>query len=221
MSDPISPDLAATYGELQDELCQTVFRWQMFRQLYATNKERIELMEATSPAFFQELEYLLLDGTIIHICRMTDPPTQRGGKFENLVIDQLRLALDENKHGALAAMMDQASVKVQADCKDLREHRNKRVAHFDKPTMLGPPDAVLPGIRLKTFDSALDSIGHYLNLFREEFYGSPMYFKKVHSRTDADSLVHFLKCAYAFDEMARQDWTLHQRWIDGGPFARA
>ena len=215
----IPPDLAAIYKELEDDLCQTEFRWQVFRQLYATNKERIDLMESVACGFFREVESLLIDGVFLHICRMTDPSSQ--GKHENLVLEQIVNGLDAATHGPLIAKMQMGLADIKTKTAAIHVHRNKRIAHFDKPTMLGPPDAVLPGVSLNAIEAALTAIGDFLNLFRMEFFGDTMYRKKVLSHDDGDSLVHFLKYGVAFDEMVREDWTLYESKIKNGPFGNA
>jgi AbiU2 len=218
MTVTIPDQVAQMYRELSGELSQACFRWQIFHQLFGKNKERIELMEATASNFFGELETLLVDGAILQICRMTDPPTQ--GRFDNLVIDQLHMGLDPARDAPIIQALESKADAIHAMCVDLREHRRKRIAHFDKPTMLGPPNTVLPVLVVKGIGDAFYAIGDYLNCFAGYVYDLQTYYKKILSKSDGELLVHFLKRGIAFDEMERADWTLTQR-VDQGPFGNA
>jgi hypothetical protein len=215
----IPDELAEMWRELGGELIQACFRWQMFHQLFGPNRQRLELMDATAPHFFEELKTLFVDTAILQICRMTDPPTQN--RFDNLVIDQLHLGLDPSRDAEVIGLLKAQADAIKAKSKDLREHRRKRIAHFDKATLLASAKTVLPVIMVKEIDETLKMLGDYLNCFGGYVYKAHTLYTKTLSKFDGEALVYFLQGGYAFVEMERADWTLRQRWIDGGPFAKA
>jgi len=216
----IVPDLDESYGELDAQHRLACYRWRIFRQLFANgNRERIELMAAISWPFFDDFHSLLADAVFLHICRMTDDVMQ--GKHENLVLDQLCNGLDQAKHGLLIQQLKQRLVDIKTKCEAIRVHRRKRIAHFDKPTMLGPPDSVLPGVRLDMVDAALKGIGDYLNLFRQTFYDDERGYEAMGKHDyNGNMLIEDLKRAMTFRELASQDWRLNKRMEDG-PFGKA
>jgi hypothetical protein len=144
---PILPTIPADIEQIHTELCselvQASYRWLVFRQLFAKNKERIELMGLAS-TFFGEVENMLIDFVFLHICRMTDSTTT--GKYENAVIGQLREALDAIDQkafpeiGPLIVDLDKRLADIQTKSELIRHHRDKRISHLDKPTLLKSPD---------------------------------------------------------------------------------
>jgi len=224
----LSKDRRTLFEELEQEVSLLFLRWKLFRQLFATNEERIKLMGAISPVVFGEIQSMLLDEVFLGIARITD----RRGKYdkakgvyfeETVVLDQLKAGLGNRFHRALAADLDnRLKHNVEPKCRDIRKHRHKRIAHADKLVLLKPKKHILPKVTLQTVDDALDAIADYVNAFRMVFYGSPMMFRAIHSIDDGDSLIEWLKYAFEFDQMCREPdgWTLHKR-VEDGLFGKA
>jgi len=67
-------DLADLHWHLEDELTSLHLSWKEYETLYATNDRRIELLNATAPNFFVHFEDMVWRETMMHLCRLTDPP---------------------------------------------------------------------------------------------------------------------------------------------------
>jgi len=222
----LSKDQKKIFIDLQNEVSHLFLRWKIFRQLFATNGDRIKLMNALAPTVFSEIQRTLIDEIFLQISRITD----RKGKYdkkkkvlvqETVVLEQLRAGLGNHYQPALAADLDnRLKNDVGPKCEEIRKHRHKRIAHADKLMLVRPSLYILPQITKKMIDEALNAIADYVNAFRTVFFGSPMYFAGVHTIDDGDSFIHVLKEAFAFSEMARKDWTLRQR-LEQGPFGKA
>jgi AbiU2 len=217
--------LKKTSKALESEVAQLFLRWKMFRQLFAKNQERIDLMQGISPIVFGEIQSMLIDEVLLGIARITDQwakyDKKKGYFDESVVLEQLIVSLDENQHGSLVADLEKRlKKKVKPKCKAIRKHRHKRLAHLDKLVLL--KTRVLPKIKLKTVDDALAEIADYVNAFRMVFFGSPMMFEAIHPIDDGDSLILWLKYAFEFDAMCREKdgWLLHQR-VENGLFGKA
>jgi len=116
---------------LQQELSWLHLYWKVFRQLYAKNEKRIELLNETGPLVFYVLQQLLMDETTLAICRLTDPPTTKGRENHGLplLIDRVE---EVNPH--LASAMADDLVDIQNLVEPFRARRNRAIAHSDLAT---------------------------------------------------------------------------------------
>jgi AbiU2 len=77
---------------LQQELSWLHLHWKVYRQLFAKNEKRIELLNETGPLVFYVFQQLLMDETNLAICRLTDPPTTKDRENHGLplLIDRVK-----------------------------------------------------------------------------------------------------------------------------------
>jgi HEPN superfamily AbiU2-like protein len=64
--------------------------WKVYRQVFATNDERIALLNETGSMVFYMLQHLLIDEVTLSICRLTDPAEtmrRKNHSIERLVAD--------------------------------------------------------------------------------------------------------------------------------------
>src|SRR5690606_4985825 len=71
------------YHALESEYFWVRLKWQEFVALFAS-ADRVEILNAAAPAYFLMLQDVLSDDILMHVARLTDPPTT--GKKRNLTI---------------------------------------------------------------------------------------------------------------------------------------
>lgn len=59
-------DLAGVYGALHDDLAELHAEWTVFSQLYATNEERVELLNASAPRSFRLCQDVFINDMLYH-----------------------------------------------------------------------------------------------------------------------------------------------------------
>jgi len=82
--------LGNQYSALWQEVAQLYINWAEFVELYGTKPQRIELLNRAAPAFFRMIQDRLWETTVMHLARLTDPPTSMDQKDkQNLTIKNL------------------------------------------------------------------------------------------------------------------------------------
>jgi hypothetical protein len=169
-------ELGSIYSALWQEVAHLEGKWQQFLVLYGTNPERVDLLNDTAPYFFHLLQDILWENVVLHLARLTDPPTSLGKKDRaNLSIQALpAFVTDQTFHGMVTT-----KVKVAIDATEFaRDWRNRLLAHRDlslaidehaKPLETATRDSAR--VALKAIEDVLNSVeAHYLS--SETFYGA-------------------------------------------------
>ena len=197
-------DLQDLWDELSKDVTLLHARWIIFKQLYATDEERVALFNKIAGTFFGLLKGILIDDIILGLSRLTDPP--KSMRHENLVLEQLIKKLDSATHSSLAASLQKQLDELKKVCEPIRKNRNRRIAHADLKTALAVDSSVVLGIPLETFEEAFKRVRGYMNHFEEYVNGgSPTAFDHVWMRDDANSLVSALEAAMNYWTALRED----------------
>jgi AbiU2 len=121
--------------------------------------------------FFQAI---LADTMFLSIARLTDKDTRHQA---NLSVWTLRDAVLSAESSDFAAKVDSCLNEIWNAAADIRTHRHKRVAHFDRN--VGLKVAFLPVVQFGAFKTVLEMIERHLNLFFWEFEKTTMVFKML------------------------------------------
>ena len=163
--------MGSSLGELYDILSNQVswvhFKWKQYRALYGTDKERIDFLNLAAPAFFAELQQLLWDDILLHLCRLTDP-VQSAGKANLSIACVLPLISDTDLKSRLSDLYKLVKEKTEF----ARKWRNRRLAHREFPR---EPEAdsqsLSPGSR-QDVEEALATIRGVVNCFEVHYMKS-------------------------------------------------
>lgn len=181
------------FAGLRSEFIEINARWIMYRQLYGVGPERVELLNESAGTFFNQLQWVLLNDTVLALSRLTDPSESFGR--ENLVLAQLFDRLDPELHRDLIQKLKEHLTEVANRCAPFRTIRNRRVAHADLLTALKIDPDPLPGITREMVEKALESIQEFMNKFEYCFCGSTMLYRHTVTNSDGEALIWQLKRA--------------------------
>ena len=120
---------------------------------------------------FGILQAALEDLLFLSVSRLTDKDNPRQ---PNLSVWTLTAAVPFSTTPTFGDAVDVALAEIWRLASDLRLHRHKRVAHFDRD--VGLKITPLPEVKLIAFKTVLESIERYLNLFFWEFEQRTMMF---------------------------------------------
>lgn len=179
----------------------------MYRQLYGTNPERIGLLNESAGTFFNQLQWILLNDTVLALSRLTDPPESFGR--DNLVLAQLIKKLDPERHKDIIGKLEERLQEVGNLAAPFRKIRNRRIAHADLMTALKIDPDPLPGISREIVETALKSIRDFMDEFESWFCESEMVYEHFVMDADGESLVWQLKRAADYRD-GRADGTIHR-----------
>lgn len=91
-----------------------------------------EVLQASAPAFFHELNTILIEYVLLQICKITDPAESGGHK--NLTFEGVNTALEEN--GLMSKEIADFSSGLSRYRDLVKDSRNKLISHLDRQTVL-------------------------------------------------------------------------------------
>jgi hypothetical protein len=151
-------ELGVQYSALWQEVALLQRNWGEYLALFGTKPSRIDLMNHAAPYLFWMVQTDLLDATLLHIARLTDPPKSAGRA--NLTIKRLPDFIDhEATRSAVMTLVETAA----AEAEFCRDWRNRRIAHLDLDIALEQSAAELAMASRKRIKDAIDAIASVLN----------------------------------------------------------
>lgn len=135
--------------------------WLIFEQLFATGKERVDLLNEFAPIFFRLCQDSFSDNVISSIGRLTDPHKSAGK--DTLSLEQLVSKVDSAKYPDLRDALDQQLLSLKVCCQPIRDIRNRRLAHNDLLTALELDSNPLPEIVKDDVDGFLQRVRELMN----------------------------------------------------------
>jgi hypothetical protein len=143
---------------LHDELAWLHIKWSNFHRLYATSHEQLDLLNAAAPAFFHQLQRMIWEDVLLHLCRLTDPPETMG--HANLTISRIPDAIpDPGLRDVVKPLVDDAIQKTRF----ARDWRNRRLAHQELPASQGQVAAPLAPASGQNVEDALAALRKVMN----------------------------------------------------------
>jgi len=174
----------------------------IFSQLYATSKDRLNLLADTAPSFFRVVQRVLLDDILLSLSRLTDRP-EIGGQ-RNLCIRRLADAVQGLGDPPFFASVLSQVEDIEASCRPFRVARNKRIAHTDLPTVFDRAGQPLPPVTRETIEKALSLLRGLLNFVVGHFESVETAYEYVQLIGDGDTIAHHLKRSQELEELEKQ-----------------
>lgn len=154
-------EIRILFSSIDKEVVQLFYRWEIFRQLFDSGEENLNLLNQSGSNVFALLHGLIIENGLLTLCRLTDPEHSGGypnlsiryflGKIEATLSKEVR----EDFHGKLA--------KLESATESLRIHRNKRIAHLDLNHAVKPER--LPSVEFGAFEDALELVRSIMREF--------------------------------------------------------
>jgi AbiU2 len=198
-------DLADLHFQLGQDLTWLNLNWQEFKKLFAINDKRFALMNVTAPRFFARFEQTVWHDTLLHLCRLTDPP-QSVGK-DNLTIRRLTTLITDL---ALAARVTLEVEDAVLNTEFARDWRNRRLAHRDLAHVLEPQLYPLAPASRADVEKALASLSTVMNSVELHYENATTSYEHVIvSDSGAEALLYYLSSGLEADEARKKEG---QRW---------
>ena len=165
----LGPELGPVFHELDRELLWVQVKWEEYKALFATSPESVDVLNTLAPFFWWNIQTVMWEDVLLHICRLTDPPKRRltVKQLPNLCPDDERVREELEKRIADAVHATRFA----------RDWRNRRIAHRDLETALGQRKGnqgrakpLAPATRLDV-EQALRSTNAVLNVIRRRLLG--------------------------------------------------
>jgi hypothetical protein len=182
-------ELRQVFETLSDQLSGLHVTWKVYRQLFGTDEERVNVLNQVAPGAMFVVHRVLRDAVYLGLDRLTDRAEVMGNK--NLSFGLLVEQLDRPEYSLLHQKLERALCHLVSLCDSLRtEHRNKRIAHNDLARSLAPTFSC--PARSDT-EEAFEACRSFMNLIYSYFDGSTMAYEYSFMLGGGDSLIYHLK----------------------------
>lgn len=194
---------------LMNDWTELWITWHQFKNLFAADKERVDLLNKAAGAFFARVDTHFLNACISSICRLTDPV--KSVRKPNLTVRMLpSLMTDDELRSEVTLLCNEALEKAES----MRDHRNRRISHNDLAISLRERSD-LEMITLEKMDAAIQAIFAPLNLISFKQAGAEISNQVMYSAPDEVSLLYRLFDAFEDEEhrraLAKENFNLAHR----------
>jgi hypothetical protein len=202
MVQTVNQELQSLFEQLQDDVIEISYRWQIIQRLFM-NDEAVDTLNRTAPNFFFLCQRVFVDDMFLYISRVTDPDKSMGK--DNLVISKLLEHVDIKQHTTFYNDLDKKINDSLIACKIFRTHRNKRLAHADYNVKMNYKPLELPDISINEINNAIISLQEVINTFNIYFFKTETSFRVIENGS-VKALLTYLK--KGFDTFIEEDSTL-------------
>jgi len=205
----IPESIAKLWNVLYRETVWLHGRWIMYRQLFGTSQERIDVLNQSAGTFFQVLNQTLLHEVQLSLSKLGDPAETRGRK-KNLTLRALQQVIPEFTH----SIDFNEQIVTQLDwydsaCEQIRIRRNTWIAHFDRSTMLDALITPLEGPSRSEIEIALSALREVMNSVEFHFRGSTTAYDLFTMTADGDALISTLMQGLRYRQLVDEKVIAH------------
>ena len=153
-----STDFDKLFKKVDNAVVQISYRWKIYRQLFDSGQENIDILNRRGSNVFNLLQKLIVDDVILSLARLTDPPgssSNKNASFSNL-LHQSRPHLEVKVYNEIDGLV----AKLFDSVRPIRVYRNKVIAHSDLKHVLGKK--ILPSMTYDELEIAMESAREFM-----------------------------------------------------------
>jgi AbiU2 len=208
-SNAMSAPVAELWSVLYRETVWLHGRWIMYRQLFGTSQERIDVLNQSAGTFFQVLSQTLLHEIQLSLSKLGDPAETRS-KRKNLTLRALQNAISESTQASqfnihVATYLD----RFDGACEQIRLRRNTWIAHFDLATMLESTVTPLEGPSRSEIELALAALRDLMNSVEFYYSGGTTAYELFAITADGNALVSVLMQGLRYQQLVKEKVIAH------------
>lgn len=118
-----------TFWCLHEEVLYLFYRWKVYRQLFGSGAENLDLLNRSGSNVFTLLQGLTEENVFLTLSRLTDPAKSVG--HYNLSLTYLLEKLEPTLTPEVQNNLRERLARLKERSDSIRNHRNKRIAHLD------------------------------------------------------------------------------------------
>jgi len=198
----IPEELEDIFRKVEDQVKYLHARWIIYKQLFGTSKERVNLLNESASTFFGIIQNVLLDDIQLTLSKLADPAQTKKGEA-NLSLEAIYKKIKGQKEGELHSKLKKILSNYRKKCEAFKKHRNKRIAHFDFETIRRKSKS-LPGVSRRTIESTLEELRNFMNEINSYYTDSETGYEHSLMLNNGDTLVEVLKRGLRYEELWRE-----------------
>ncbi|KVT36632.1 hypothetical protein WM08_30080 [Burkholderia ubonensis] len=177
-------------------------RWIIYRQLYGTNKARVDLLNEAAANVASIIHDVLLHDVQLSISKIGDPPGS--GDRKNLTLRRLQLELRNAGETEVADMMTPRLEAFDAACEKVRHRRNKWIAHSDLTTLLTARATPLLGPSRQEIENALAALRDVMHCVELKYTDGETAYEHFMMNQTGDHLIDALARGKRYSELVKE-----------------
>jgi hypothetical protein len=182
--------LGTVYYRLYGQCVWLHMKWREYALLFTEGEDTIDLLNKSAPGFFHVVQETLFRDVLLHMCRLTDPPTTGRSARANLTLLMLPALVSDDLRTTLNRSIEDVKRKTEF----ARDWRNRRIGHTDLLLALNQSTHPLPPADHRVVTSAVAAISQALNTVEGHYSeGGPVGYEVASTLGGADSLLSILK----------------------------
>ncbi len=158
-----------------------------FCALFESSEETSTVLQQSAPAFFRDINLILLEHFVLQVCRITDPASSNGR--ENLTIKNLNLILE--KEGFFSTEINEQSERIHKYRSLIIDARNQIISHADKTRILSRLES--DSHARSDVEDFFAALYNYVDLVGKVLGVGPLDFTYTGSEGDVEALISCLK----------------------------
>jgi hypothetical protein len=180
----------------------------MYLQLFEATPERIAFLNDCAYTFFGMLQNVLLDDVQLGLSKLGDP--SQIGRHRNLTLATLQESIATLNEPVLTAQLAQALSTYQIKSADVRDRRNKRIAHLDFNTSMQKATGGLTTPSRREIEETLDALRKFMNVVAGRFGNTQIFYEASAPDEAAARILLLLKAGMRYQEL----WTDEGKWLE-------
>ena len=177
-------------------------RWIIYRQLYGTSPERIQLLNESAGTFFNVLNQVLLHDVQLSLSKLGD--IAGTGTRTNMTLAAIVDAFKTSGESALVAKLESLLAAFDVSNSKIRHRRNKWIAHFDRATMLGSKVNPRQNPSRSEIEVALEALRAFMNCVQLHYLDSQTMYSDFVMDSDGEHLIFALKRALRYEQLVKE-----------------
>ena len=174
---------------IESEFIHLVTTWETYKELFSKD-ENLKIINECCGSCFNTIQLSMNNDIIISLNRLLDP--QKQGNNENLVLESLLKEVDNSTKKNMENILQDIRDIVRKS--DLKNIRNKMLAHSDKTTRVNFKDFTILLGYYNEIENSLKLIADYLNEYRKyESLEPVMYILPDDINNHCSNLLYLLK----------------------------
>ena len=190
------------WAALKNEVTWIHGRWIMYRQLYGTSPERIDILNCTASTFFVILGEVLLRDVQLSLSKLADQPKTSGRR--NMTLSALAEHLSSCGETIAAENVKSFITSYETACEQLRQRRHKTIAHNDLPTALAARVSPVKGPSREEIEKALAALRDAMNCIELHYAHAQTRYELFSMVDDGEALLQSLRRGVRYRELVRE-----------------
>lgn len=192
-----SPKIDQLWAAIDKEVVLLHLHWAIFRQLFGTNKERLDILNRTAGTFFYIINNVLLDSVQLGLARLADNANSKG--FKNMSLARLTEELTGATCGLETELNEMLEDYIKA-CRQVIKRRHKHIGHLSLEYNLESIDYLDDPSR-EEIETALVKLRCFMNRILLHFGKPTIEYKEIHCYDNGENLIVILQSGLLYREL--------------------